>query len=232
MASPRPTFKIFGNGPHNTDTLFDLLREAQQARGFVSKEAMDSIAHQIGIPVKDVHAVVSFFPLFRQAAPAKVEVKICTDMTCHLRGADAVYHDLQQRFSGTSGQVSVTPCSCLGRCDRTLAAAINGNIYDDMKEARLSRYIEDALMDQPLPEPESETAAEPIKFKSDPYETPAQRYSVLRSVALEHDPDGVLGRLKEGGLRGMGGAGFPTAIKWDGARKDPGRVKYVVCNAR
>lgn len=44
-------------------------------------------------------------------------------------------------------------------------------------------------------------------------------------------PDAVIGEVKASGLRGRGGAGFPTGIKWEGARKSPGDIKYLLCNA-
>ena len=61
----------------------------------------------------------------------------------------------------------------------------------------------------------------------------AERYASLRALlAGELDPDVVVATLKESGLRGMGGAGFPTGQKWELVRTtEPGGVKYVVCNA-
>lgn len=56
-------------------------------------------------------------------------------------------------------------------------------------------------------------------------------YQALKHVVTEMTPEDVISEIKESGLRGRGGAGFPTWFKWDAARRNPGDVKYIVCNA-
>src|SRR4029077_19890740 len=68
-----------------------------------------------------------------------------------------------------------------------------------------------------------------VACASDPYPD-AEKYGALRAAIATKDWDGVLARLKEAELRGMGGAGFPTSMKWDLARKQAAE-KYIVCNA-
>ncbi len=51
------------------------------------------------------------------------------------------------------------------------------------------------------------------------------------ATALQMTPELVVQVIKESGLRGRGGAGFPAGIKWDAVRKAPGKKKYVICNA-
>src|SRR5204862_6368393 len=59
----------------------------------------------------------------------------------------------------------------------------------------------------------------------------AENYGARRVEIATKDWDGVLALLKEAELRGMGGAGFPTSMKWDLVRKQPGPDKYIGCNA-
>ena len=95
--------------------------------------------------------------------------------------------------------------SCLGRCDSAPAA----------------------LQEHELPEPGGVT-----HWPNDPYETPGERYGVLRDVlAGRLDAASIIASLKDAGLRGMGGAGFPTGRKWDLVAAADGPVKYVICNA-
>jgi len=56
-------------------------------------------------------------------------------------------------------------------------------------------------------------------------------YKALEKVLFEMTPEEVIAELKASGLRGRGGAGFPTGMKWEAARKAPGDIKYIVCNA-
>src|SRR5262249_55871385 len=70
----------------------------------------------------------------------------------------------------------------------------------------------------------------PVRCASDPYPK-NERYGVVRKLATTKNWDWALAELKASELRGMGGAGFPTSVKWDLVRKQPGDEKYVVCNA-
>src|SRR4029077_10971225 len=65
---------------------------------------------------------------------------------------------------------------------------------------------------------------------SDPYRD-SEHYGALRRIVGTRDWDGVIAQLKASGLSGLGGAGFPTGVKWEAVRKAPGPEKYVVCNA-
>ena len=56
-------------------------------------------------------------------------------------------------------------------------------------------------------------------------------YQSLRKVLLEMTPEQVIDEVKRSGLRGRGGAGFPTGVKWEFCRKAPGTQKYMICNA-
>ena len=67
-------------------------------------------------------------------------------------------------------------------------------------------------------------------LRLDPYGD-GEKYGVVRKLIATRDYDGVLATLKEAELRGLGGAGFPTSMKWDLVRKQADPVKYIVCNA-
>lgn len=56
-------------------------------------------------------------------------------------------------------------------------------------------------------------------------------YKALEKALFEMTPEEIIAEMKTSGLRGRGGAGFPTGLKWEAARKSPGEVKYIVCNA-
>jgi NADH:ubiquinone oxidoreductase subunit F (NADH-binding) len=77
--------------------------------------------------------------------------------------------------------------------------------------------------------------AEPVRARPDwgaaeVYGEPAERYGALRA-ALKADPAQLAGTLEESGLRGMGGAGFPTGQKWSLVAREAATPKYVICNA-
>ena len=123
--------------------------------------------------------------------------------------------------------------SCLGRCDTAPTVAVNERSAPLVEVHELVQAARQAVGAHLAP-----TVAErpPAPWPNDPYPAAtgiAERYASLRALlAGEVDPDDVVAVLKESGLRGMGGAGFPTGQKWDLVRRtEPGGVKYVVCNA-
>lgn len=214
--------------PHYSP-IFDELRAIQREYGYLPQDAMRAAAERLELPLYRLQSVASFFPLFYLTPPARAEVRVCRDMSCHLAGADALQSDLEARARPVGPeQVRVAGVSCLGRCDRAPAVSINDHIFDGVTLASVEEAIRRALAGEPL-------AAHPhrrdrIPLASDPYGA-GERYGVLRRLVQTRDIDGVIATLKASGLRGMGGAGFPTGLKWEIVRKAPGRDKYIVCNA-
>src|SRR5262249_19536740 len=125
-------------------------------------------------------------------------------------------------------RVNIRHVSCLGRCDRAPAIAVNDVIVDDMTLARAEALVRDAI-DGRAPAHEPLGPAQPVGI--DPYPSPADRYGTVRRLAATRDRDGAMALLKASSLRGLGGAGFPTGIKWETVRNASAAQKYIVCNA-
>lgn len=214
---------------HSREGVFEDLKEIQRQAGFISAEAMKNIANKRSIPLKDVHAVVTFYPHFNLKPPAKAEVLVCTDMTCHLAGCDELRSKLESGFRGTAeADLTIRQVSCLGRCEKAPVIRVNENYYDGVSTAQASDLIERAIAGKELPHGESKI--QPLQLSADPYD--GQRpYEVLKTLIQSRDWDGVIATLKESNLVGMGGAGFPAGVKWEVAKNAPGQPKYVVCNA-
>ena len=71
------------------------LRKIQERLGWLPKEEMRALAQQLNVPLHRVHEVASFYPLYRLSPPPVVDVKVCRDMACHLRGADRMIEALK-----------------------------------------------------------------------------------------------------------------------------------------
>src|SRR5262249_780366 len=108
------------------------LYRIQNRLGWLPEEELRALAPRCPLPPYPLEEVSSFFPHFRREPPPAIEVKVCRDMSCHLRGAAAVLERLQgiaERHNGASvgtgsGSLSVAGCSCLGRCDRAVAMTV------------------------------------------------------------------------------------------------------------
>ena len=111
---------------------------------------------------------------------------------------------------------------------RAPAVSINDHVYRGKTEEQLRDLVKLAAADEPLPRQHDDRS--PRGWKIDPYDGQA-RYDAVRRFVEKRDADGVIDSLKAADLRGMGGAGFRTHLKWSAVRAAPGAPKYVVCNA-
>ncbi|HKE34050.1 MAG TPA: NADH-ubiquinone oxidoreductase-F iron-sulfur binding region domain-containing protein [Candidatus Acidoferrum sp.] len=214
------------------DVIFDDLRAIQLRYGFLPKAELKGLSQRTQTPLYQIHGVASFYPHFHLAPPAKAEIRVCADMSCHLHGACELRADLERRFAGSRPEdVQIRDVSCLGRCDHAPAVSINDQIFTDVGAASAEQIARKALRGEEVAEPHPQHPQQSrVNCKADPYES-AEKYGVVRELAQSRAWDHVLARLKAAELRGMGGAGFPASMKWDLVRKQRDPVKYVVCNA-
>jgi len=212
--------------------IFDDLRAIQLRYGFLPKAELKGLSQRTQTPLYQIHRVASFYPHFHLAPPAKAEIRVCADMSCHLHGACELRADLERRFAGSRPEdVQIRDVSCLGRCDHAPAVSINDQIFTDVGAASAEQIARKALRGEEVAEPHPQHPQQSrVNCKADPYES-AEKYGVVRELAQSRAWDHVLAQLKAAELRGMGGAGFPASMKWDLVRKQRDPVKYVVCNA-
>jgi NADH:ubiquinone oxidoreductase subunit F (NADH-binding)/NADH:ubiquinone oxidoreductase subunit E len=209
--------------------IFDDLREIQSQYGYLPPEQLQELSERTETPLFRIHGVADFYPHFHLSRPPKVSMRVCSDMSCHLRGADGLKAALQQRFHGMSEKdVAVRDVSCLGQCDGAPAVSINDHIYRNVGIAQAEALVFAALGGSQLPDMPAEEKTG--QLASDPYPD-GEPYGALRRLIVSRDYDGVIAQLKSSGLAGLGGAGFPTGVKWEAVRKERGPEKYVVCNA-
>lgn len=210
--------------------IFDDLRAIQTRHGFLPKAELESLSQRTQTPLYQIHSVASFYPHFQLAVPPRADLRVCADMSCHLNGASELRAALQSAFVNSRAEdVQIRDVSCLGRCDHAPAIALNDHIFTGVAAGSAEQLTRAVIRGEQLGEPHH--APSPATCKSDPYPAVTTRYGVVRDLAQTKNWDGVLAALKESELRGMGGAGFPTSMKWDLVRKQSDPVKYVVCNA-
>ena len=221
--------------------LIAALTRRQEEKGFLVDADLRALSEDLRVPLYRLQGLVSFYPHFRRTPPAPAEVALCRDMSCHLNGgpgfAAAVERQLGPEIA--AGRVATRRVSCLGRCDAAPAACVNETPLP-AGESRVETLVAWARAPGSIPHP---APAPPRAWRCDPYPGPDARYGVLRDLMREAGPEGdgplrladaaaarVLATLKEAGLRGMGGAGFPTSAKWEMVRARPA-PRHVVVNA-
>ncbi len=207
-------------------SLIPALNAIQERVGWLPREELITLSRDVRRPLYEIEGLISFYPHFRTDPPKQAELRVCHDLSCWLRGADERIAALTERY-GADADVELVEGSCLGRCDIAPAATVNeAPVPLDEVAAAVAAALETAH--------ESAAAARPpaARWPNDPYSTAEDRYGVLRDVlGGRRDVAGIIAALKDAGLRGMGGAGFPAGRKWDLVAAQETTPKYVICNA-
>ena len=208
-------------------SLIPALYAIQERVGWLPREELVALARDVRRPLYEIEGLISFYPHFRTEEPAKIELHVCHDLSCWLQGADQRIAALRERY-GEDADIEVAEVSCIGRCDTPPAAAVNehpaaaagaGALIEEARAGQTARYS-----------PRSYGGGAP--WPNDPYAAGEDHYRVLRAVLSgELDAGQVVTALQDAGLRGMGGAGFPTGRKWALVAAQAATPKYVICNA-
>jgi NADH:ubiquinone oxidoreductase subunit F (NADH-binding)/NADH:ubiquinone oxidoreductase subunit E len=208
--------------------LISELKTIQDRHGYLPEDELRAFSQRTAIPLYQIQAVASFYPHFRLQSGPRLDIKVCRDLSCHLAGARRLHRAAEQSVAKTT-ECELSGISCLGRCDQAPAVAINDTIYAGVDEQRLSELLtaaqQGAVPDNSFEQQGSTT------LTLDPYTRETDRFATLRDLLATDDVATVIQVLKDSGLRGMGGAGFPTGVKWEIVRNATGAEKYVVVNA-
>jgi formate dehydrogenase/NADH-quinone oxidoreductase subunit F len=216
-------------GKFSGPSLIPALNAIQARLGWLPREELEELAREVRRPRYEIEGLISFYPHFRTTPPAKVALHVCHDLSCWARSGDERIAEVRRRY-GEDTDVELVEVSCLGRCDVAPAAAVNEHptsmsTVDSLVAAARAGGVGAAT---------ASSRTEP--WPNDPYPAGSDvtaRYASLRALlAGDLHAEDVVATLKDSGLRGMGGAGFPTGTKWGlVAATEPGSVKYAICNA-
>jgi NADH:ubiquinone oxidoreductase subunit F (NADH-binding)/NADH:ubiquinone oxidoreductase subunit E len=206
--------------------LLQELVSLQEQHGHLRDEDLRELSARTRAPLHEIQGLCSFYPHFRREVPRALEVRGCRDLACHLRGAAAALDDLRARCRDRD-DAHFEEVSCLGRCDRAPACTVN-DVPVTADEAV-------AWLEDPKARPTPTSPDSPERFELDPHASEEERYGVLRDW-LDVGTDSaraaeLMDRLEASGLRGMGGAGFPTGRKWKLVAAEPATPRIVICNA-
>jgi formate dehydrogenase beta subunit len=207
-------------------SLIPALTAIQRRCGWLPREELVTLARDVRRPLYEIEGVISFYPHFRTSPPKAVQLAVCHDLTCWLHGSDERIAEAKAKY-GDDVDIEIVEVSCLGRCDVAPAAAVD--------ERPLALSQADAAVAAARAGEHARSQAlrrEDERRPNDPYEPGAERYRLLRrALAGDLRPESIVATLKDSGLRGMGGAGFPAGQKWEIVAGQEPQPKYTICNA-
>ncbi len=229
--------------------MLDVIREVQCEFGCVSDEASAAIADNLGVSRVDVDGVVSFYHFFSKEPRGKYTVYLNNSAVAEMKGRDAVARAFEQAagcsFGVTTfdGQIGLYDTSDIGMNDQEPAALINGVVFTNLTPEKAKDLVfqmkagkDVRAMVKESGDGQNQSALVGAMVKNNirkkgavifaPYEAGS---GLKKAVAMT--PEAVIEEVKKSNLRGRGGAGFPTGMKWEFTRNSKGKKTYVVCNA-
>ena len=228
--------RVIRRGPDRRDLLLPALHALQDGVGWISPEALAELCARLEVPRAEAFGVATFYALLRTEEGPRTVVHVCDDIVCRV-------HPEYRRPAGHAGQrggasVGVHPSPCLGQCDRAPALFVQRSGTDGARWTATGS-VADALAGEGVAATPRLVAAGEAWLTGrigvvDPTSLEEYRahggYRALR-VALAMGPEAVLREIADSGLRGRGGAAFPTGVKWRAVASSARRDRYIVCNA-
>src|SRR4029077_4133214 len=239
--------------PVKRSALVPMALYAQDALGYVTDELIAEIANRLDVSFLQVNETLAYYSMIRRKPAGKYHVQVCTNVSCMLRGGNEVYDFVQKKLEIGNKQVtkdgmfSLEEVECIGACTGAPAMQVNYDFYENVSTRNFDHLIEELDKGQrPAPVPITSGAL----HERNKLETPllSKRWGIQDSrkidVALQlgayqaldralkqFTPEQLIDEVKKSNLRGRGGAGFSTGMKWSFVPKSSPKPKYVICNA-
>ena len=203
------------------DELIEYLHLLQDNFGVLYDKHLVALSTITNLPLSEIYEVATFYAHFNIVKnsdtfePIKV-VRVCESLTCELFGAQKLLSDLK---SSENKNIKVVPGPCMGRCDVAPTVCVGKNYVDNASASKVEKAIQENKFEVVVPN----------YISLDEYKKNGG-YNIVNQIRNGEISDNhIIETLKDSGLKGKGGAGFPTGMKWEIVSKYNGK-KYVAVN--
>ena len=206
--------ELLGDRPRRRDLLIEHLHRIQDRYHELSAVHLTALADEMRLALAEVYEVATFYAHFdvaREAAapPADITVRVCDGLVCEMMGAQGLLEHLPEALGKG---VRVTPGPCMGGCDRAPVARVGRRAVDRAAVDRVAESVR-----------RGEVEAEVPVYKDYGAYVAKGGYALLKAcLGGGLSREAVVEKVSASGLRGLGGAGFPTGRKWQIVRGYPG----------
>ncbi len=213
-AALREVQVLLENRSRQRDLLIEHLHLIQDEYGHLAARHLAALAEEMRIPMSEVYETATFYAHFDvvaegQTPPPAITIRVCDSLTCEMMGAARLMQDLE---AGAGNDIRVTRAPCMGRCDMAPVAEVGHRHVDYANAQQILAVAKAGHIHPDVPVYEDLAAYQAYGG----YELLKDCMSGGRSV------EEVIEALNDAGLRGLGGAGFPTGRKWGFVRSYPG----------
>lgn len=212
---------LLPSGVLERDLLIEYLHLIQDEFGHLSARHLFALGFLLRLSQAEIFEVASFYAHFDvvlegESAPPPLTLRVCDSLSCALRGSRKLLDDLRVAYG--DGSVRVLRGACMGRCDKAPVVAVGHNHVCDSDMASIMALVSAGSVNPLVP-----------SYKGFCDYCAAGGYDLLRRVLAGSEAlEEVLLALEESGLRGLGGAGFPTARKWRLVRQESAPRVFAV----
>ena len=220
------------------NALLQVLREVQELHGYIHPSSISYIGVKLGIPRARVEGVAGFYSFLHLQPHGEYRVLFSDNITDRMQGSQALMEQMCQQLwlqpgkVSEDGLVSINTTSCTGMCDQGPAMLVNGRAITRLTHQRVQEIGHLIRNRTPLADWPADyfRVEDNIRRRGPLLDNTIVPGDVLRAALALGSKD-IIETVKSSGLRGRGGAGFPTGMKWEACRNAPGSEHYVVCNA-
>ena len=211
--------KLLSDMPRRKDLLIEALHLIQDEYHFISAKHVVALAFEMKLSHTEVYEVATFYHHFDvikedQIPPPPLTVRICESLSCEMSGANKLTKTLKQLFPDSSvltEQIRIQAVPCVGRCQHAPVAVVGKNPVDQATPELVKKHVEKNAVLPTLPEY--------MNFAE--YQQSGGYQLFQDCLTGKRDAESVISELKNSGLRGLGGAGFPVGSKWEIVSKFP-----------
>ncbi|PUB13581.1 NAD(P)H-dependent oxidoreductase subunit E [Yoonia sediminilitoris] len=212
---------LLGESPRRRDLLIEFLHLIQDEYGRLSAAHLRALAEELRMAQAEVYEVATFYAHFDvvkegEPTPPALTIRVCDSLSCELAGAQQLMAALEDGLDAS--EVRVLRAPCMGRCDTAPVLELGHNHIDNATPQKVKDAI--AAGDTHAHLPDYQTLA---TYMAD------GGYAELKSLRDGGDWEAVQDKVLSSGLRGLGGAGFPSGKKWGFVRANAG-PRYLAVN--
>jgi NADH-quinone oxidoreductase subunit F len=228
--------------PVKRSALVPALYLLQEQEGYLSVAGIEHVASLLDLTPAQVHDAASYYSMFRFEPQGRVHLEICTNLSCALHGADLMLEATCRKLGvgegGTTadGRFTVHRVECLAACGGAPAVQVDGEWLEGAREQDIAQVLSGQAPYRPFLWPKG--PGEPILLRNawKPGSTSLEVYRAgggyaLLKKHLQMPPGDIVEIVKKSNLRGRGGAGFPSGMKWSFLPKDMSKPRYLCVNA-